>query len=194
MVTIQEARNHFDEKYKNNEFGNPSLTATNEKLLWAYEKEMYINKEENEIFENGTNLYFMNFPENQQQEIKQFVKENDMYTYNYEYQRIDYVRPRIENNRIMYLPEKFVSVLESQFNVEKEKVCTVLGNEEIKNYKVGQKVKLIDMESIFNDIEHGTVISNDDELIIRKYRTKNKGWKYSAGDIVKIEKIDSFKR
>ena len=194
MVTIQEARNYFDEKYKNNEFGNPALTATDSNILWAYEKEMYINKEENEIFENGTNLYFVNFPENQHQEIKQFVKENDIYTYNYERQRIDYVRPKIENDRIMFLPEKFVSVLESQFNVEKEKVCTVLGNEEIKNYKVGQKVKLIDMGSIFSDVEYGTVVSNDDELIIRKYRARNRGWKYSAGDMVKIKKIDSFKK
>lgn len=190
MEIIKTAREHFAKKFKGTIFDDITKEMNDNEIVKLYEKSIYTTNELQEIKENGTTLYFVTFLESQKADIEKYMVENKMYTYDYNRQEINFEKPRFNVYAVEYVPEKFIEELEANFDVTTKKAVTVLGMETIRSFSIGQKVKIIDMGMA----EYGTVEQNKNDLIIKKYRTKSKKWKFGAGDVIKIKKIDSFKQ
>lgn len=160
-----------------------------------YDRLQYKNNEETDIYNNGLDVCRINFYMDNEnfKKAMQFMIDNNMYTFD-DSNILDF-SIRQGNNCLPYVPEKFVSEIEKHLNMEikTDLFRHFLGKNEIKKFIVGQKVEII-IYNVFGDSTvKGTVIqTNDDNIHVRPYRSKNKYYEIKVGSECTVNLIDKF--
>jgi|GEM_PF-5088692 len=169
---------------------------SDQELLDIYNRLKKRDDQEKQFLENGTTTFRINYDNlDVEKEIIEFMKNNEMFCL-YDGQ-FDY-QIRAGNYCIVGVPIEFINKIKEKF---KDKIKyidferKILGYKDIEKLKVGDKVKII-LNGIFGLTEaQGTVFSiSDNEVIIRKYRSKTKGYTLKVGHEGFIEKIKKFQK
>lgn len=192
MKTREELTGYFTELYKDNEFALKSMESkTTEELQTIYLRSVKREAAQNEILENGTITYTIDFDDNLNKEVEKFLWDNDMFTI-YDGQ---FKYRNGNDGRLIGVPIQFIEELKKKFEVKMHRKKYILGRKDIQNLKVGDKVT-VTLDGMFGAYENqGTVHSiNEDEIIIRQYRSRSKGWTLEIGKEVSIERVKSFQK
>ncbi len=200
MITRQEIEAYFTNLYKDSIIFDHTMNVmkskTDEELQKIYEISIRREKEENEILNNGTTTYRFSYETNQdEKEIIEYMQNNEMYTI--EDGRINY-RIRVGNYCIVGVPAHQLEQLKEHFGnrikyVDLER--TIVSRKMIHDLKEGDKVKLV-LDGIFGlQTAQGTVFSiEDNQITIRQYRSKTKGYVLNVGQYGHIEKVKAFQK
>lgn len=194
MLNREKLISYFKEKYKDNSMIlNVLNEKTTEELQKIYNIEKQRKENKNWILENGTITYTIDFDEKLNKEIERFMWDHGMFTVFKA--KINY---RCTNDgRLTGVPVKFIEELENNFNIEfvRSREMYILGKKDIERFKIGDKVIIL-VDGILGNMEtQGTIYDiTDQEITIRKYRSKSKGYTFSVGDEVKIKKINKFRK
>lgn len=79
------------------------------------------------------------------------------------------------------------------FNIKRLDCINILGRDQLTNFTVGDKVKITFNNWFGKHNEQGTIHSiEDDEILIRKYRSKSKWLTFKVGEDCNIVKIKDF--
>jgi hypothetical protein len=185
---------YFEEKYADNKFILETIKEkSTEELQKIYNVSQLREENEKEIVENGTVTYTIDFDENLSSDIQRFMWEHGMFTtydgkFNY----------RCSNDgRLVSVPIKFILEIEKHFNitVSKSREMYILGKKDIDSLNVGDKVLIIHDSILGKMKKQGTVIDkNENEIIVRKYKSRKAAYIFSAGEEIKIEKISKFQK
>lgn len=192
MKTREELLNHFKVKYTDNNFILDVLESkTTEELQKIYETEIKREVMENEILDNGTVTYTIDFDHKLRKDVEKYMWDNNMFTM-YD-GKISY---RCSNDgRLLGVPIKFIEELQKKFNLKLSRKMYILGKKDIQNFKVGDKISITTSGIFGNSMNQGTVYEVDEDTItVRKYRSRTKGYTLSVGDECNIEKIDKFQK
>ncbi|WP_299831339.1 hypothetical protein [uncultured Metabacillus sp.] len=193
MTTKNEIINYFTEKYSDNEFILDAISkSTEEQLQEKYQLSLYRDQEENNILENGTYTYRLSYETKEDEEaILNYMRDNKMYTFDEDGLNF---RIRVGNYCIVGVPEKFINKLKENFNItHMDLKRKIIGKKDIEGLKVGDKVKVY-IDGIFGlSSDQGTIYEiNENEVIVRKYRSRTKGYTIQIGHIGEIEKVSKF--
>jgi hypothetical protein len=169
---------------------------SDQELLETYNRLKRRDEQEKEILENGTITYRINYDSlEDEKQIIEYMKNNEMFCL-YDGQ-FDY-QIRVGNYCIVGVPLEFLSQIQEKFNnsikfIDHER--KILGRKDIRNLKVGDKVKVI-LDGIFGLSEaQGTVFSiSENEVVVRKYKSKTQGYVLKVGHTGSIEKIKKFQK
>ncbi len=191
-MEIKMIMNYFEEKYGDNEFVMDFLKKKDpSELKQDYTRSIRRDKKENDILENGTITYTIDFDYNSRKDVEEYMWNNDMFTiYDGE------IKYRNSNDgRLLGVPVEFINQLKKKFELKLSREMYILGRNDLKKLKVGDKVNII-ADGIFGkSSDQGTVYSiTEDEIVIRKYRSRTKGYTLKVGDECYIEKINKFQR
>ena len=183
---------YFNKKYGDNEFIMDILKKkdTNE-LMQDYEKSIDRDKKENVILEKGTITYTIDFDYNSRKEVEKYMWDNNMFTmFNGE------IKYRNSNDgRLLGVPVEFINQLKKKFELKLSREMYILGRNDLKSFKVGDKVEITTSGIFGMSSDQGTIYDiKDDEIIVRKYRSKTKGYTLEVGDECYIEKIEKFEK
>lgn len=194
-VNKNEILEYFNNKYINDDFIINTIKQTpDNELVEIYEKDLMRSKEEKEVFENGLTTYRLNYETKEDEiQIVKYMKENNMYCFD---DGILNYRIRVGNYCIVGVPEKFLNELQEKFNIKwVDLKREVIGKKDIENLKVGDKVKIY-TDGIFGlSVDQGTIYEiNESEIIVRKYKSKTKGYIIEVGQYGSIEKISKFSK
>lgn len=183
---------YFEEKYGDNEFVMNVLKKKNtNELRQDYKKDIDRDKKENKILEKGTITYTIDFDYNSRKEIEEYMWDNNMFTmYDGE------IRYRCSNDgRLLGVPLEFIEQLKKKFELKLSREMYILGRNDLKKIKIGDKVKITTSGLFGNTSDQGTACSvTENEIIIRKYRSKTKGYALNVGDECHIERIKTFQK
>jgi len=162
-----------------------------------YDRHIIADEIIKDIIENGITTYRISYKADKeiQKEIVDYIKQNNMYCF-YD-GRIDW-NIHIGNYCIVGIAEKFITELKNKFgdiiySVDLKR--TTLSKKDISGLKEGDKVNIIS-ENMFGGYSgnQGTVFKiEDNEITIRAYRSKTKGYRLRIGEPGSIEKISKFK-
>lgn len=169
---------------------------SDQELLETYNRFKRRDEQEKEILENGTITYRINYDSlEDEKQIIEYMKNNEMFCL-YDGQ-FDY-QIRVGNYCIVGVPLEFLNQIQEKFNnsikyIDHER--KILGRKDIKNLKVGDKVK-VTLDGIFGLSEaQGTVFSiSENEIVVRKYKSKTQGYVLKVGHTGSIEKIKKFQK
>lgn len=158
-----------------------------------YETQLYFNKEEQEVLEEGVTTYRISYRKEDTKDILDFIKKNNIYTY---FDGDFRARVQPGNNCIVGIPEKFIVMLNLNFGDKILKVDLkreAIGRKHLRQCKKGDKVKVL-LDSVFGQAYiQGTVYEADEDgIIIRRYRCRRQGNQIRVGECAKIEKITNF--
>jgi len=165
-------------------------------LIVIYNKEVTTNNIIKDIIENGITTYRIIYETEReiQANIVKFMKENKMYCF---YDGKVNWNIHIGNYCIVGIPEKFIPILQEKFGEIIKGVDlkrSTLSRKDITGLKEGDKVK-ISMENSFAGIsrDQGTICKlTDNEVTVRMYRSKTKGYRLRIGEACSIQKISKF--
>lgn len=187
-----ELRNYYMEKYEGKEWILKSiLEKTDEELQAIYEIEKTREENEKEILENGAVTHTISFDYELRKEVEKYMWDHGMFTmYDGD---INY---RCGSDGVLVgVPIQFIKELQKQFDLKLSREMYILGRKDINNFKVGDKVKIVTSGTFWDIEDQGTVHSiNDDEIVVRKYRSRTKGYAFNVGDECKLEKINKFQK
>lgn len=195
MKTRNELINYFMNSFKSEfrskeEYYKTISSKATEELNKAYHLEQLRKNNEQMLHKHGTDAYMIEYSKEEAQDIANYMWNNGMFKI-YD-DRVVYDRFKTDG-LLYYVPLKFVEELEKHFNIFRSKYIHILGKSELNNFSVGDKVKIKFNNWYGDTVEQGTVHSiNDDEIVIRKYRARAKGFTLKAGEECNIEKINSF--
>ena len=176
------------EKFSRDNFQNWIKEASEEKINEIYENEVWTAK----IRSEGVNLYRINYDNKEtENEIKIFIKENNLKEYRgHNISNAGYIGnfcfPYILEEHALKIKEKFGN------KVKLDLKRHILGYDDIKDLVIGDKV-ILNRTSDFgiNSDSKGTIYNYNrgkGEVVIRAYRTRNKGWKIYIGEEASIMK------
>lgn len=183
---------YFEEKYGDNEFIMDTLKKKDmNELRLEYQRSVARDKKVKDILEQGTTTYTIDFDYNSREEIEKYMWDNNMFTmFNGE------IQYRCSSDgRLLGVPVEFVEQLKKKFKLKLSREMRILGRNDLKKFKIGDKVR-ITTDGIFGKSRvQGTVYDiKDDEIIVRKYRSRTKGYILKVGDECYIEKIKKFQK
>ncbi len=183
---------YFEEKYGDNEFIMDILKKKDmNELRLDYQRSVARDKKVKDILEQGTTTYTIDFDYNSREEIEKYMWDNNMFTmFNGE------IQYRCSSDgRLLGVPVEFVEQLKKKFKLKLSREMRILGRNDLKKFKIGDKVR-ITTDGIFGKSRvQGTVYDiKDDEIIVRKYRSRTKGYTLRVGDECYIEKIKKFQK
>lgn len=183
---------YFEEKYGDNEFIMDTLRKKDmNELRLDYQRSVARDKKVKDILEQGTTTYTIDFDYNSREEIEKYMWDNNMFTmFNGE------IQYRCSSDgRLLGVPVEFVEQLKKKFKLKLSREMRILGRNDLKKFKIGDKVR-ITTDGIFGKSRvQGTVYDiKDDEIIVRKYRSRTKGYILKVGDECYIEKIKKFQK
>lgn len=183
---------YFEEKYKDNEFIMDLLKGKDiTELKQDYKRSIKRDKKENSILENGTLTYTIDFDNSKRNEVKEYMMDNNMFTmFNGE---INYNCGN--DGRLLGVPIEFIEQLKRKFEIKLSREMYILGKNGLKEFKIGDRVEIV-ADGIFGkSSDQGTVYNiKEDKIVIRKYRSKTKGYTLKVGDECYINKIKKFKK
>ena len=165
-------------------------------LLVIYNKEIKTRNIIKGIIENGITTYRISYGSEGeiQSSIVNFMKENEMYCF---YDGKVNWSIHIGNYCIVGIPEEFIPILQEKFGEIIKGVDlkrSTLSRKDITGLKEGDKVK-VTTENAFAGIsrDQGTIYKiTDNEVTVRMYRSKTKGYRLRVGEAGSIEKISKF--
>lgn len=165
-------------------------------LLSIYNKEVKNTNIINDIIENGITTYRILYGTEReiQSSIVNFMKENEMYCF-YD-GKVDW-KIHIGNYCIVGIPEEFIPSLQEKFGEIIKGIDlkrSTVSKRDITGLKEGDKVKTT-LENAFAGISYnqGTIYKiTDNEVTVRIYRSKTKGFRLRIGEAGSIEKISKF--
>jgi len=180
----------FIKKYDGDEHIIDAMSKkSDDELISLYNINMLREENEKEIEENGSVTYIIDFDENESEQVEKFMWNNGMFSirdgrFNY----------RCSNDgRLVNVPEKFIKELEKHFKVKRSKESYVLGENDLNNFKEGDKVSILVYGIFGASKDQGTICNvDDDSITIRKYRNKKQGYVFSIGEEVVINKLSKF--
>lgn len=183
---------YFEGKYGDNEFVMDSINKRDiSELRQDYKRDIKRDKKENDILENGTTTYTIDFDYNSRKEVEEYMWENDMFTiYDGD------IKYRNSNDgRLLGVPVEFIDQLKKKFELKLSREMYILGRNDLRKLKIGDKVKIITDGLFGKTSNQGTVYSiTGDEVIVRKYRSKTVGYTLNVGDECYIEKVKVFQK
>lgn len=183
---------YFEEKYRDNEYIISILKERNiDELREDYKRDIKRDKKENDILESGTITYTIDFNYNSRKDVEEYMWDNDMFTiYDGD------IKYRNSNDgRLLGVPIEFIEQLKKKLELKLSREMYVLGRSDLKNLKIGDKVKITTSGLFGKTNDQGTVYSiTGNEIIVRKYRSKTKGYTLNVGDECYIEKIKAFQK
>lgn len=165
-------------------------------LLIIYNREVTTRNIIQDIIENGITTFriFYDADREIQASIVNFMKENEMYCfYN---GKIEW-NIHIGNYCIVGIPEKFIPTLQEKFGETIKGIDlkrSTLSKKDIAGLKEGDKVRVV-MENAFAGMSanQGTIYKiTENEVTVRIYRSKTKGFRLRIGEAGSIEKIAKF--
>lgn len=203
MKTRKELVDYFTLRYqKNGFFSDPEIEQmlaekATEELQVTYNYNLKVSREKQSILENGLTTYELIFNMYKQAKIcknKLLTFLHSIEAYSYEDNEIKFFHSKRGADSIRRIPKKFIQKIENEFpDLKTKKDSTIIGKNDISSFNVGDKVLLQFNNWYGGSTEKGTVHAiNDNEIIIRKYRSRSTGWTFAAGDECNIEKINSF--
>jgi len=162
-----------------------------EEMLRAYHIEQLRKENKNKIYKKSFKAYKISFSEDDNKEITRYMINNGMFkiyrneiSYNL---RADHI--------LYYVPEVFVNELEKQFNIKRLDCINILGRDQLYNFNEGNKVKITLNNWYSGTLEQGTIHSiKDDEIMVRKYRSRSKGFIFKVGEECNMVKIEAFNK
>lgn len=165
-------------------------------LLTMYNREITNRNIIKDIVENGitTNRIFYGTEREVQTSIVKFMKENGMYCF-YD-GKVDW-NIHIGNYCIVGIPEQFIPILQEKFGDNIKGVDlkrSTLSRKDIAGLKEGDKVRVV-TENAFAGMSQsqGTIYKiTENEVTVRIYRSKTKGFRLRIGDAGSIERISKF--
>lgn len=183
---------YYQKKYQGSRFLLDIIEdKSTEELEKAYKKDLIRDKKENSIIKNGTTTFTIDFDYKVRKEVEKFMWDNNMFTlFNGE---IKYRNS--SDGRLLGVPIEFIEELKKKFELKLSREVRILGKNELKNFKVGDKVTITIGDMFGGQInKQGTVYEvSEDEIIVRAYRSKTKGYTLTAGGEYSIRKINKFK-
>lgn len=191
-MEIKMIMNYFEEKYGDSEFVMDILRKKDiNELEQDYIRSIKRDKKENDILESGTITYTIDFDYNSRKDVEEYMWNNDMFTiFDGE------IKYRNSNDgRLLGVPVEFINQLKKKFELKLSREMYILGRNDLKSLKVGDKVKITTSGIFGRSSDQGTIYGiKDDEIIVRKYRSKTKGYTLEVGDECYIEKIEKFEK
>lgn len=188
----KEIEQYFINKYNGDTFFIDALKSKNDsELKKVYDRSITRDNKENEILDNGTKTFTIDFDEKLNKEVEKYMWEHNLFT------MFDgKIQYRCSNDgRLLGVPIQFIEDLQKEFDIKMSREMYILGRKDIQGLEVGDKVSVLTSGIFGNSLQQGTVyLIKDDEVVIRKYRSKTKGWTLNVGDECMIEKITKFQK
>lgn len=192
---------------EDNEFiRNIAEEYSDEKLQEFYSYKQEREKEEKRIISNGTDTYSVYFKHDDRDKIIKYMEKENMFIIRYgediKYKRIgesicngQYLTDKEGSfSMLPDVPEVYAKKIEQLFNAILYKKNHVIGENELTNFKVGDKVSALVYGSIFGASNlQGTIYKiYDDAVDVRYYRSRTKGFTIYARKPGQIKKIQKF--
>lgn len=195
-MTKQELINYFVENHNyglmsKDQFIKMLEEKTTEELQELHAIDIKRKQNENEVFENGTLAYMIDFKYDLRKNIEKYMWDQGMFTiYN---GRANYGCS--SDGRLYYVPIQFVNELSKHFEITTVNEMYILGRKDISNFSEGDKVKITTNGILGYSDRQGTVVNvEDDQILVRKYRSKKQGYALKIGQECFIEKISKFNK
>lgn len=162
-----------------------------EELDRIYNIEQLREENKNKIYKKSFKAYQIEFSNEDSKEIARYSINRGMFKV-YENEISYNLRA---DHTLFYVPDVFVQELEKHFNIKRLDCINILGRDQLSNFKIGDKVKITFNNWYGGTVEQGTIHSiKDDEIMIRKYRSRSKGFTFKVGEECNIVKIKAFNK